>query len=87
MAQEWIRLQSREVFSDQEHFLRDFYQDEYLADASESCWAQSPEWGRRRPRKSGSKTGLSKVIEEAAEHIEPLVLPRKRLLVFGFTAT
>ncbi len=67
---EWIRLQSREVFSDQEHFLCDFYHvSQYLADASKICRAQSPSVAQD-PAKAAQKR-LHKVIQELAQHISP----------------
>ena len=74
---EWIRLQSREVFSDQEHFLCDFYHvSQYLADASKSCRAQSPERWRKTQQKRLKSGAATKVVQELAEHIEPPGTPK-----------
>jgi hypothetical protein len=80
---EWIRLQSREVFSDQEHFLCDFYHvSHYLADASKSCRAQSPERWRKTQQKRLKNGAATKVIQELAQHIEPPGTPEEEAPVF-----
>ena len=80
---EWIRLQSREVFSDQEHFLCDFdHVSQYLADASKSCRAQSPERWRKTQQKRLKNGAATKVIQELAQHIEPPGTPEVEAPVF-----
>ena len=80
---EWIRLQSREIFSDQEHFLCDFYHvSEYLADASKSCRAESPGRWRKTQQKRLKNGAAAKVIQELAQHIEPPGTPEEEAPVF-----
>ena len=69
---EWIRLQSREVFGNQERFLLDYYHaSEYLAAAAESCRPGSPALWRRTQQKRLKRGASAKVIEELQAHEEP----------------
>ena len=68
---EWIRLQSKEVFGDQERFLVDFFHlSEYLAAASESCQPKSPcRWlktQQARLRRGAAET----VLKALKAHLE-----------------
>ncbi len=73
---EWIRLQSREIFGEQGHFLCDFYHvSEYLGAAAPTCRAEQPDSWRRTQQKRLRRGAAAKVIETLAEHLEPLATP------------
>jgi hypothetical protein len=68
---DWIRLQCREVFGEQGHFLCDFFHvSEYLAADAPSCQpAQPDQW--RRTRQQRLKQGHApKVVAALAAHLE-----------------
>ena len=68
---DWIRLQSREVFGEQGHFLCDYFHvSEYLGDAAASCRPAQPEQWRRTRQKRLKRGDVAKVIASLAEHLE-----------------
>ena len=68
---EWIRLQSREVFGAQGHFLCDFFHvSEYLGDAAPSCRPAQPDQWRRTQQQRLKHGDVQKVMATLAEHLE-----------------
>ena len=68
---DWIRLQSREVFGLQGHFLCDYFHvSEYLGAAAASCRPAQPDQWRRTQQKRLKRGDLAKVIAALAEHLE-----------------
>ena len=68
---DWIRLQSREVFGDQGHFLCDFFHvSEYLGDAAPSCRPAQPDRWRRTQQKRLKRGDVAKVMAALEEHLE-----------------
>ena len=68
---EWIRLQSREVFGAQGHFLCDFYHvSEYLGEAAPSYRPDRPDQWRRTQQKRLKRGDVAKVMATLAEHLE-----------------
>jgi len=73
---EWIRLQAREVFREQGHFLCDFFHvSEYLGAAAPICAPSQPDRWRRTQQKRLRRGAAQKVIETLAEHVEPVDVP------------
>lgn len=69
---EWIRLQSREVFGEQERFLLDYYHaSEYLAAAAPGCRPRAPEQWRRTQQRRLKRGASGKVLDELQAHEEP----------------
>jgi hypothetical protein len=70
---DWIRLQSREVFQKQGHFLCDFYHvSQYLAAAAITCRSHRPDAWRRTQQKRLRQGAVQKVIDALLPHLEPL---------------
>ena len=73
---EWIRLQCREVFGGQGHFLCDFYHvSEYLGAAAQSCRPAHPKSWRRTQQKRLRRGAADKVLEALFPGIEPANIP------------
>lgn len=73
---EWIRLQCREVFGGQGHFLCDFYHvSEYLGAAAQICRPSHPNSWRRTQQKRLRRGAADKVIKALLPHIEPTDMP------------
>ena len=73
---EWIRLQSREVFGEQERFLLDyFHASEYLADAAESCRPKASRYWRRVQQKRLKRGAAASILKELEEHMEAPNVP------------
>ena len=72
----WIRLQCREVFGEQGHFLCDFYHvSEYLAAAAPACRPHRPDQWRRAQQKRLRRGHPGKVVASLAEHLEAPGVP------------
>ena len=70
---EWIRLQCREVFGVQGHFLCDFFHSsEYLGAAAPSCQAGQADRWRRAQQKRLKQGAFQKVIDAMEPHLEPV---------------
>jgi hypothetical protein len=68
---DWIRLQSREVFGTQGHFLCDFFHvSEYLGEAAPSCRPAQPDRWRRTQQKRLKRGDVAKVMATLEEHLE-----------------
>lgn len=68
---EWIRLQSREVFGDQAHFLCDFFHvSEYLGAAAPHCRPAQPDQWRRTQQDRLRRGASPKVLASLVEHLE-----------------
>jgi len=68
---DWIRLQSREVFGVQGHFLCDYFHvSEYLGAAALSCRPAQPDQWRRTQQKRLKRGDVAKVIESLEAHLE-----------------
>lgn len=68
---EWIRLQCREVFGDQGHFLCDYFHvSEYLGAAAPSCRPAQPDQWRRTQQQRLKHGHALKVVATLAEHLE-----------------
>ncbi len=68
---DWIRLQSREVFGKQGHFLCDYFHvSEYLAEAAPGCRPAQPEQWRHTQQKRLKRGAIAKVMESLSEHLE-----------------
>jgi hypothetical protein len=68
---DWIRLQSREVFGIQGHFLCDYFHvSEYLGDAAPSCRPAQPDQWRRTQQKRLKCGDVAKVMASLEEHLE-----------------
>lgn len=75
---EWIRLQTREVFGGQGHFLCDFYHvSEYLGAAAPTCRASAPDRWRRTQQARLKRGALGKVVAALAQHREPAATPEE----------
>lgn len=73
---DWIRLQSREVFGEQGHFLCDYFHvSEYLGDAAASCRPARPDQWRGTQQKRLKRGDVAKVIASLAEHLEAAGVP------------
>jgi len=73
---EWIRLQSREVFGQQERFLLDYYHaSEYLAAAAESARPQTPGNWRRIQQRRLKRGAVASVLKELEQHEESAAIP------------
>jgi len=69
---DWIRLQCREVFGRQGHFLCDFFHvSEYLGAAAPSCRPAQPDQWRRTQQQRLKRGHAPKVMAALAEHLEP----------------
>lgn len=69
---DWIRLQSREIFQKQGHFLCDFYHvSEYLGAAATTCRPGQPDSWRRIQQKRLRRGAVEKVIEGLQPYLEP----------------
>jgi hypothetical protein len=70
---DWIRLQSREVFGAQAHFLCDFFHvSEYLGAAAQLCRPAQPQSWRRTQQKRLRRGSVQNVMASLEEHLEPL---------------
>ena len=68
---DWIRLQSREIFGSQGHFLCDYFHvSEYLADAASSCRPTQPDQWRHPQQKRLKAGAVAKVMASLFEHLE-----------------
>lgn len=68
---DWIRLQCREVFGAQGHFLCDsFHVSEYLGAAAPSCRPAQPDQWRRTQQQRLKHGHVPKVLAALAEHLE-----------------
>jgi hypothetical protein len=68
---DWIRLQCREVFGDQGHFLCDFFHvSEYLAAAAPRCRPARPDQWRHTQQQRLKHGHAPKVVAALAEHLE-----------------
>jgi len=75
---DWIRLQSREVFGSQGHFLCDYFHvSEYLGEAAPSCRPAQPDQWRRTQQKRLKTGAVAKVIASLAEHLEAEETPEE----------
>lgn len=75
---DWIRLQSREVFGDQGHFLCDYFHvSEYLGAAASSCRPAQPDQWRRTQQKRLKRGDVAKVIESLAQNLEAQGTPEE----------
>jgi hypothetical protein len=73
---DWIRLQSREVFGTQGHFLCDYFHvSEYLGAAAPSCRPAQPDQWRRTQQKRLKRGAVAKVIATLEEHLEADGIP------------
>ena len=73
---EWIRLQSREVFAAQAHFLCDFFHvSEYLGAAAPLCRPAQPDQWRRTQQHRLKRGAVPKVMEALAAPLEAEVTP------------
>lgn len=76
---EWIRLQTREVFGGQGHFLCDFFHvSEYLGAAAPTCRASAPDRWRRTQQARLRRGALGKVVDALAQHLEPAATPEEQ---------
>ena len=70
-AADWIRLQSREVFGTQGHFLCDYFHvSEYLGAAAPRCRPAQPDQWRHTQQKRLKRGDVMKVIEALEKHLE-----------------
>ena len=68
---DWIRLQCRDVFGAQGHFLCDFFHvSEYLGAAAPSCRPAHPQQWRRTQQRRLKQGHAPKVLAALAEHLE-----------------
>lgn len=68
---DWIRLQSREVFGLQGHFLCDYFHvSEYLGAAAASCRPAQPDQWRHTQQQRLKRGDIAKVMAALAEHLE-----------------
>jgi hypothetical protein len=68
---DWIRLQCREVFGEQGHFLCDYFHvSEYLGAAAPSCRPAQPDQWRRTQLQRLKRSQAPKVVAALAEHLE-----------------
>jgi hypothetical protein len=75
---DWIRLQSREIFGSQGHFLCDYFHvSEYLGDAAPSCRPAQPDQWRRTQQKRLKTGAVAKVIATLSEHLEAEATPEE----------
>lgn len=75
---EWIRLQCREVFGSQGHFLCDFFHvSEYLGAAAERCRPARPGPWRRTQQKRLRRGAVSQVLASLAENLEAVGTPEE----------
>ena len=75
---EWIRLQCREVFGTQGHFLCDFFHvSEYLGAAAQRCRPAQPDAWRRTQQKRLRRGALPQVLANLAENLEPVGTPEE----------
>jgi hypothetical protein len=73
---EWIRLQSREVFGAQAHFLCDFFHvSEYLGAAAPVCRPTQPDQWRRTQQQRLKRGAVPKVMEALVAHLEAEATP------------
>ena len=73
---DWIRLQSREVFGTQGHFLCDFFHvSEYLAAAAPVCRPNQPDQWRHTQHKRLKRGAAPEVIAALTPHLEPQATP------------
>lgn len=69
---EWIALQSQEVFTEQGHFLLDYYHaSEYLAAAAERCHPKAPARWRHTQQRRLKRGAAPAVLAALAPHQEP----------------
>jgi hypothetical protein len=75
---EWIRLQSREVFGQQGHFLCDYFHvSEYLSAAASGCRPAQPDQWRRTQQKRLKRGAVAQVMASLAEHLEAQGTPEE----------
>jgi hypothetical protein len=75
---DWIRLQCREVFGRQGHFLCDFFHvSEYLGAAAQRCRPGRPDSWRRTQQKRLRRGAVQQVIASLAENLEPIGTPEE----------
>ena len=73
---DWIRLQSREVFGGQAHFLCDFFHvSEYLGAAAPVCRPAQPDPWRRTQQQRLKRGAVQKIMAALAEHLEAEGIP------------
>ena len=73
---EWIRLQSREIFSTQATFLCDYFHvSEYLAAAAPACRPGQPDMWRRTQQQRLKRGAVARVLASLAEHLEAETTP------------
>lgn len=73
---EWVRLQSREVFGEQGHFLCDFFHvSEYLGAAAPHCRPAQPDQWRRTQQQRLKGGAVAKVLAALTEHLEAAGTP------------
>ena len=73
---DWIRLQSREVFGTQAHFLCDYFHvSEYLGAAAPSCRPAQPDHWRHTQQKRLKRGAVQQVLAALAEHLEAEATP------------
>jgi hypothetical protein len=73
---EWIRLQCKEVFGSQGHFLCDFYHlSQYLGAAAPICRAKHPNSWRRTQQKRLRRGAVGKVIDALLPCLETPGIP------------
>ena len=75
---EWIRLQSREIFSTQATFLCDYFHvSEYLGAAATTCRPGQPDTWRRTQQKRLKRGDVARVLDSLAEHLEAETTPEE----------
>jgi hypothetical protein len=75
---DWIRLQSREVFGAQGHFLCDYFHvSQYLGDAASTCRPSQPDQWRRTQQKRLKRGDVKRVIDALKEHLEAESTPEE----------
>ena len=75
---EWIRLQSREIFSTQATFLCDYFHvSEYLGAAATTCRPGQPDTWRRTQQKRLKRGDVARVLASLAEHLEAETTPEE----------
>lgn len=75
---DWIRLQSREVFGLQGHFLCDYFHvSEYLGAAAASCRPAQPDRWRRTQQQRLKRGDVAKVMAALTEHLEAEQTPEE----------
>ena len=73
---EWIPIQSRETFGEQESFLLDFFHaSEYLAASAESCRPKAPSTWRRTQQKRLKRGAIAGIFKELDAHQETAAIP------------